>query len=226
MIEALAGDAAHEELMQGWGTGDAGRFGYAFLELATGAVVQARRSNAQQPGAFREQPAGSGVVVATLAIPATGVYELVVDDGVNVRAAELRSSSAPPGPAPGVGGLWTTVEGLRSVAYNYGLAVPDDDDRCLRLLAHAQRDLQVHVLGWRVAPMVLSAAQQAALAQATATQALWRLQMDRDDLLAVDAPIGSIDGVGLIDRPTARISRAAVEELVGWDLIRRAPTAP
>ncbi|HEY4098378.1 MAG TPA: hypothetical protein VGM33_22830 [Baekduia sp.] len=121
---------------------------------------------------------------------------------------------------------WATVEQLRAAARDYGALAPADDDQAQRVLDRADRDLQVHVLGWRVPPSELSEDQLAALARASCTQAVWRSRMDHDDLLAVDAPIGSIDGVGLIDRPTARISRAAVEELVGWDLIRRAPTAP
>lgn len=225
MIYAQAG-TLHTELVQGWPAGVAAALGYAVLDLASGVTVQTRRSNAEQPGAFREQPAGSGSYVALLAIPALpGDYQLVLDDGARTVTAELRAT---PGPVP-VGdpdGLWATVEGLRSVALDYGQSAPSSDDECLRLLAQAQRDVQVHVLGWRLPPMVLSPAQLVALARATCVQALWRAAMDRDDLLAVDAPVGSIDGVGLIDRPTARVSRAAVEELVGWDLIRRAPTTP
>lgn len=225
MIYAQSG-TAHVELIQGWPTGAAAALGYTVLDLATGVTVQARRANAQQAGAFREQPAGTGTYVATLAIPATpGDYQLVLDDGSDTRTAELRATTSPPVLAD-PDGLWGTVEGMRSVAADYGQTAPADDDRCERLLAQAQRDLQVHVLGWRAAPMVLTTAQLAALARATCVQALWRAEMDTDDLLAVDDPIGSIDGVGLIDRPTARISRAAVEEIVGWDLIRRAPTTP
>jgi hypothetical protein len=226
VIIAQAG-TLHVELVQGWPAGAAASLGYTVLDLPTGATVQTRRSNAEQAGAFREQPAASGSYVATLAVPELpGEYELVLDDGSgHTRTAELRATTGPAVIAD-PDGLWGTVEGLRGIAADYGQSVPTDDAACERLLAQAQRDLQVHVLGWRVAPMVLGEAQLAALARATCVQAAWRLAMDHDDLVAVDAPISSIDGVGLVDRPTARISRAAVEELVGWYLIRRAPTAP
>lgn len=99
-ITATAGET-HTELLSGWPTGRADAMGYTVLALADGAPVQARRSNAEQAGAFREQPVGSGSYVLTLDATtlAGGTYELVVDDGgANARATQLQVNVAPAAP--------------------------------------------------------------------------------------------------------------------------------
>jgi hypothetical protein len=103
MIESTTG-AVQEELVEGWGTGSPDRFGYTILNADTGAVVQARRTNVEQVGFAREQPAGSGVYLLRMVMPGTpGMYQLLLDDGANTKAALVKVSAVAAAPPPTTG---------------------------------------------------------------------------------------------------------------------------
>lgn len=139
-------------------------------------------------------------------------------------------------------GVYATTAQVRAALQDYPawqVALPADtttgNAQLERLIARAEADIDAHVIGGlfddpdhtrMIDPTQLGAGQRAALVAATAAQVAFRLAQREDTLIGADANIVRAGDLTFADRPTPRISPAAIEALAGRGLIRRNGTVP
>jgi hypothetical protein len=115
----------------------------------------------------------------------------------------------------------TEVE-VRAWADFYGVALPDDVARLIALASgDVARFLAAH---WDVT--TLEPEQVAALADATAVQAIFRAQQGRDAGLGIEDGVSSVGGISFSLRMPVRFSPQASELLAGQGLLLRSGTLP
>lgn len=118
---------------------------------------------------------------------------------------------------------YATVDYLRRIAPAYEVIVPADDDVAQRALDLAVLDLERH-LGARYALPLLTPEQAAALVDACAIQALFRITQSGPLMLGEDDGLSSAGGVTFSLREPRRLSPEAVDRVAGQGLYARSGT--
>ncbi len=116
---------------------------------------------------------------------------------------------------------YATLDDLRAVAAAYSL--PDDDATSLRALDLASHDLDRH-LGATYALDLQTPERAAALVDACAIQAAFRLAQGGSIMLGEDEGLASVGGVTFSLREPRRLSAEAVERVAGLGLYARSGT--
>jgi len=117
---------------------------------------------------------------------------------------------------------YATAADLVETATFYGLTPPPAADR-ERLLALAEADIVRH-LGAVWDPDVLPPAQNGALRQATAVQALFRAEQGPEAVLGLDDGLASVGPLAFSLHRPPRLSPEAVDLLAGLGLFTRSGT--
>lgn len=126
----------------------------------------------------------------------------------------------------------------RAYASEYGITdLPGDDNALDALIRRSEQDVDLLVgnstprdplTGRRLAPGTLTADAQIALARGTAASAIWRAVVGERELLDPDGATSvSAGGVSISLGPTVRPPcPLAVEEMVGYGILRKSGTLP
>jgi hypothetical protein len=211
-------------------TGLTGTLGVRVIDQPAGATMLARTT-----AGISEQPPGSGIYSVTLIAPAiAGSYLVVWDTGgaTPVYASEelqVAGVTVADVVLPPAGSYVSTAE---FVAYAAPFTVTDPDELA-RTLERASRDVDAYCgPTWReddgsafgdlvVNPKGLAAWQLVALKNATAAQALYRIQNGEDWALGGGDLSPTVTGPDFTTQARPRFSPQARQELAGSGLVVR-----